>query len=319
MGRPGRVIVTGGAGFIGSHVVERLEADGWRVGVVDDLSTGRAANVPASCELIRADVRSPEAGRFIETFGAEAVAHLAAQVSVAASVRDPGHDLSVNVLGTVAVVQACARGGVRRVVLASSAAVYGMPACLPVDERHPLLPVSPYGASKLAAEHYLRVMAQQAGIGWVALRYANVYGPRQSADGEAGVVARWMALLEAGRPLVVHGDGQQSRDFVFVDDVAEATARALTAETACNCALNIGTGLASRVLDLADALWSAAGKEGPPPLTFAPPRPGDIRHSRLDARKAERLLGWRARISLEQGLRQMVARRQAARAAGEGD
>lgn len=302
-----RAVVTGGAGFIGSHVVEALVAEGWQVGVVDDLSSGRPGNLPDEVELIRADVRSPEAARFITRFRPRAVAHLAAQVSVARSTADPAGDADVNVLGTVAVALACRGSGVQRLVFASSAAVYGTPAYLPLDEAHPTRPISPYGVSKLAAEHYVRVLAEAAGMSWVALRYANVYGPRQDAQGEAGVVAVFAGLLAAGgEALPVHGDGQQTRDFVYVGDVAEATVRAMSLEAAGGRVFNVGTGRATSVLELASALWTVAGRPGPAALALQAPRPGDIRHSRLDVRQASEVLGWRASVALEEGLRRTL-------------
>lgn len=281
-------------------------AEGWSVGVVDDLSSGRPENVPAGVELLQADVRSPEARDFFFRFKPEAVAHLAAQASVAKSVTDPGLDAAINIEGTLAVAAACREAGVSRLVLASSAAVYGAPAYLPVDEAHPTVPLSPYGVSKLAAEHYVRVLSELAGASWVVLRYGNVYGPRQDALGEAGVVAVFVSKLVAGEAFPVHGDGQQSRDFVYVQDVAAATARAMAVEAAGGNVLNVAAGSATTVLELARALWAAAGRSGQPRLAFGEVRPGDIRHSRLDPGRAERVLGWRPAVGLEAGLRQTL-------------
>lgn len=305
---PGRrAIVTGGAGFIGSHVVEALVAEGWRVAVVDDLSSGRAHNVPPEAELLQADVRAGEAYDFVLRFRPGALAHLAAQVSVARSVSDPALDASVNVLGTLRMVQAAAEAGADRVVLASSAAVYGRPRRLPIDEEHPLDPVSPYGASKLAAEVYARVLMAGSAADWVVLRYANVYGPRQDARGEAGVVAAFADRLRAGLPLIIHGDGEQSRDFVYVEDVAEATLRAMSAEGARGKTLNVGTGTACTVRELARRIWEAAAGTGPVPVQLAPPRPGDIRDSMLARRRAAEALGWWPRHDLDEGLRRTIA------------
>lgn len=302
-----RAVVTGGAGFIGSHLVEALVAEGWRVGVVDDLSSGSASRVPPEAELVAADVRSPQARDFVVRFRPHAVAHLAAQVSVARSVGDPVLDADVNVVGTIAILLASREAGVRRVVFASSAAVYGAPAYLPIDEGHPTRPLSPYGISKLAGEHYVRVLAEAWGAGWVVLRYANVYGPRQDAQGEAGVVAVFADRVVRGEgALPVHGDGLQTRDFVYVGDVAEATLRAMTLDAAAGRILNVGTGQETSVLELAEAIWRAAGRQGPLPVEHQPARPGDIRHSRLDVRQAADGLGWRASVGLEEGLRRTL-------------
>ena len=305
-GRP-RAVVTGGAGFIGSHLVEALLAEGWRVGVVDDLSSGRVSRVPPEVELAAVDVRSPQARDFIRSFRPRAVAHLAAQVSVARSVGDPLLDADVNVGGTIAILLASREAGVRRVVFASSAAVYGAPAYLPLDEGHPSRPLSPYGISKLAGEHYVRVLAEASGVGWVVLRYANVYGPCQDAHGEAGVVAVFADRVVRGdRVLPVHGDGLQTRDFVYAGDVAEATLRAMTLESASGRILNVGTGRGTSVLELAQAIWRAAGREGPVPVEHQAARPGDIRHSRLDVSQAAQALGWQATVELEEGLRRTL-------------
>ena len=296
-------MVTGGAGFIGSHVVEAFRAEGWAVAVVDDLSRGRAEFVPPDVELVVADVTGPRARAFIESFRPHVVVHLAAQVSVAASVDDPEADARANVLGTLAVGRAALQAGAGRFVMASSAAVYGAPVRLPVDEEeHPLQPQSPYGVSKLAGEHYARVLAQQAAREWCVLRYANVYGPRQRADGEAGVVAIFAEAARRGAPLPVHGDGEQTRDFVFVEDVAEATLRAAEHPAGAGQVFNVATGQETRILDLACAVWRAAGRQGEVALAFGPPRPGDVRRSVLRAEKARRLLGWVARVGLSEGL-----------------
>lgn len=297
-----RVVVTGGAGFIGSHVVEALAAEGWRVGVVDDLSRGRAQYVPPEAELVVAPVQGERAARFVESFRPQAVVHLAAQVSVARSAEDPPGDAQANVLGTIAVAQACARAGVRRLITVSSAAVYGSPRCLPVGEDHPLEPLSPYGVSKLAAEHYTRVLAEQAGLEWCVLRYANVYGPRQDAQAEAGVVAAFAGAALRGEPLTVHGDGRQTRDFVYVGDVAEATLRALSVPGAGGRVLNVGTETEVSILELAEAIWRAAGRTGEVPRVHTAPRPGDIRRSVLACGQAARVLGFRASVPLPEGL-----------------
>ena len=297
-----RAVVTGGAGFIGSHVVEAFRAEGWAVAVVDDLSRGQAEFVPPDVELLVADVADARARAFIASFRPDVLVHLAAQVSVAASGDDPEADARANVLGTLAVGRAALEAGARRFVVASSAAVYGAPVRIPIDEEHPLQPQSPYGVSKLAGEQYARVLAEQASREWCVLRYANVYGPRQRSDGEAGVVAVFAEAARRGVPLPVHGDGEQTRDFVFVEDVAEATLRAAEHPAGAGQVFNVATGRETRIRDLADAVWRAAGRQGGVPLAFGPPRPGDVRRSVLQADKARRLLGWVARVELTEGL-----------------
>ena len=318
MGEPGRrVLVTGGAGFIGAHVVRAFRRAGWTVAVVDDLRRGRREALPPDVELVVADVADARAAAFARAFAPRVVVHLAAQVSLAASLEDPRGDARENVLGTVAVVHWALQAGVRRLILASSAAVYGVASRLPVEEEHPVLPCSPYGVSKLAGEHYVRVLAEAAGREWCVLRYANVYGPGQRAEGEAGVVAAFAGAACRGEPLMVHGDGQQSRDFVFVEDVAQATLLAAYHPAAAGQAFNISTGRETRVLELAEAVWEAAGHGAPARLTFGPERPGDVRRSALAPDKAWRLLGWRARVELPEGLARTLKVWQAP-AAGEG-
>ncbi|HEY8486515.1 MAG TPA: NAD-dependent epimerase/dehydratase family protein [Limnochordales bacterium] len=314
MGR-GRVVVTGGAGFIGSHVAEAFRAEGWAVAVADDLSRGRQSAVPPDAELWVVDVGTARFAELVAAFRPDVVVHLAAQVSVAASVEQPQEDARRNVLGTVAVARAAWQAGARRLVAASSAAVYGIPHRLPVPEEHPLQPLSPYGVSKLATEQYVRVLAEQAGREWCVLRYANVYGPRQRSEGEAGVVAVFARAALRGQSLPVHGDGGQTRDFVFVADVAEATLRAACVPRAAGQVFNVGTGRETAVLELARRLWAAAGRDGEVPLRFEPPRPGDVRRSVLDVGRAARELGWQARVELERGLVLTLADREAV---GEG-
>ncbi len=296
------MVVTGGAGFIGSHLVEALVGEGFQVAVVDDLSRGREQWVCSQAELVVAPVQGEQAARFVESFRPQAVVHLAAQVSVPHSAEDPQADADVNVIGTIRVARACARAGTRRLVFISSAAVYGSPLWLPVSEDHPLRPLSPYGVSKLAAEHYTRVLAEQSGLEWCVLRYANVYGPRQDACSEAGVVAAFASAALSGRPLTVHGDGHQTRDFVYVGDAVEATLRALTVAGAGGHVLNVGTETEVSILELADAIWRAAGRQGEALRVHTPPRPGDVRRSVLACGEAARVLGFRASVSLAEGL-----------------
>jgi len=222
-----RVLLTGGAGFIGSHVAERLLERGHEVAVVDDLSTGKRENVPAGARFYREDIRTG-CQEILEEFGPEVLCHQAAQMDVRRSVREPDFDAGVNVIGTVRLLEGCVRHGVRKVVFASTGgAVYGEQREFPAPEDHPQYPVSPYGVSKLAGERYLNYYRVQHGLSYVALRYANVYGPRQDPHGEAGVVAIFCGNLAADRTSRINGTGEQTRDYVYVSDVARANVLAL--------------------------------------------------------------------------------------------
>jgi UDP-glucose 4-epimerase len=299
-----RVLVTGGAGFIGSHVVDRLLADGHAVDVLDNLSTGRRGLVNPAARLHACDLRSARLGGAVAAARPEAVLHLAAQISVGRSVTDPLFDASVNVLGTLALLEACRRADVARVVFASSGgAAYGDTDVLPTPEDHPVHPASPYGASKVAAERYLDCWAGLTGASVLALRLANVYGPRQDPHGEAGVVAIFVAQLLAGAACVVNGDGEQTRDYVYVGDVADAFARALRYPRVSGV-LNVGTGAETSVNDLHRSLARLMGVGRA--AEHGPARPGEQRRSVLDAARAKQALGWTAASSLDAGLARTV-------------
>jgi len=292
-----RTLVTGGAGFIGSHLVARLLEAGHEVAVLDDLSSGRRENLPPGVRLHVASVVSGATAEVVAAERPEAIFHLAAQVDAARSVREPLFDAEVNVLGTVRLLAAAAGADVRRFVLASSAAVYGEPEALPVAEMHPQRPLSPYGIAKSAAERYLDCFGRERGLAGVALRFANVYGPRQTAAGEAGAVAVFCRRLLAGETLSVHGDGRQTRDFVHVDDVATACLAALAAAPG---AYNVATGVETEILAVADALRRAIDPQAR--IAHVPPRPGDPRRSVLSPDLAAARLGFRARVRLDAGL-----------------
>jgi UDP-glucose 4-epimerase len=301
-----RVLVTGGAGFIGGNLVHALTADGHEVLVIDDLSTGRRDNVPDGVALEVADILGPGLSTAFATFGPEAVVHLAAQTDVTASIADPARDRAMNVDGTRLVAAAAAAVGARLVLSASSAAVYGEPAELPLREGSPKRPANPYGASKLAAEAALAEALAGTGVDFAALRFSNVYGPRQDWRGEGGVVAIFAGLLARGERPTLYGTGGQTRDFIFVADVVEALMAALAssgplvAPGSDGAAYNVSTGIERTVADVAGILGAHAPGDGG--YTRAPARAGDVDRSVLDPGRALRVLGWAARTSLEDGL-----------------
>ncbi|GAA1001452.1 UDP-glucose 4-epimerase [Acrocarpospora macrocephala] len=291
-----RILVTGGAGFIGSTLVDRLLADGHDVVVVDDLSTGSHRNPGAPLHVL--DVRDPALAEAAK--GAEVVCHLAAQISVRRSVADPVLDAQVNVQGTVNVLEAARRAGARKVVFASSVAVYGKPATIPVPGDAVPDPRSPYAASKLSAETYLSSYRALYGLEYTTLVLSNVYGPRQSPDGEAGVVAIFTDALLAGRPTVLFGAGTQTRDYVFVEDVVDGFARAC-APRGDGRRFNLGTGLQTTDRDLHTLIAAAAGAPDLPGL--APARLGDLPAMAVDPGPARDGLGWQPRTDLPTGLK----------------
>jgi len=301
-----RVLVTGGAGFIGSHIIEAYLAAGWEVTALDDLSRGKASQVPAGVPLITTDIRSDLARATVATGGFDVVNHHAAQIDVRYSVEHPAGDADVNIAGFVNLLEGAAKGGVRRVVFASSGGVvYGDPDVIPTAESAPKRPVSPYGVSKLAGEHYLRALGALHGFEGVALRYANVCGPRQDPKSEAGVVSIFVSRLLADQPLSIFGDGTQTRDYVSVRDVARANVLASEAPLAAAGdhdarAFNIATGVERTVLELAEAAGRVTGRT--PVLRMEPARPGELLRSALDPGKADRELGWRPEVSFDDGL-----------------
>ena len=299
-----RILVTGGAGFIGSHVVDAYVREGHEVGVLDNLSTGHRENVNAAAKLYEVDLRETEAvRRVLEDFRPEVVNHHAAQASVAISVQNPVLDASVNVLGMINLLEAAHSAGVRRIIYSSTGgAIYGDTDQIPTPEVHPLRPLSPYGCSKLCGEHYLTTWHRLYGLEYLIWRYGNVYGPRQDAHGEAGVVAIFGGLLLAGKPATIFGQGHKTRDYVFVGDVAQASLLGLSA--APNEILNIATGKQTTDQEVYDAVAAAAGYTGAP--IYGPERAGDLQHSCLDPSRAARLLGWQAEMSFREGVKVTV-------------
>ena len=298
-----RVLVTGGAGFIGSHVAEYLLDRGHEVAVVDDLSSGKRENVPKGAHLYVQDIRSGCAEVFGE-FQPEALSHQAAQMDVRRSVREPDFDADVNILGTVRLLQSCVEQGVKKIVFASTGgAIYGEQSEFPAPEDHPQYPLSPYGVSKLSAERYLHFYSIQYGISYAALRYSNVYGPRQDPHGEAGVVAIFCRNLAAYQPSTINGSGDQTRDYVYVGDVARANSLALESG-APNGAYNIGTGMETSVNELYDRMCQLSGRDLPP--RRGPEKPGEQVRSSVDPSKATRLLDWHPEVELRMGLKETL-------------
>jgi len=292
------VIVTGGAGFIGSHVVDALLADGYAVTVVDDLSSGKAERVAAEAQLRELDIVDFQAlDALIAEIRPSAIYHLAAQASVVASVEDPGRDCEVNVRGTLNVVESANKVGASVVFTSTGGALYGDDAPMPTNEQRIPAPLSPYGASKWAAEAYVNTWSLSSGIPHAVCRLGNVYGPRQSPHGEAGVVAIFAHHLHTGQTPKLYGHGKPTRDYVYVGDVVSA----LLAASGRSGTYNVATGVETDVASIWADLSSAAGKQIEPQL--ADLRPGELEHSCLDASFAERELGWRPRVPIAEGLR----------------
>lgn len=301
-----RVLVTGGAGFIGSNLVWSLLSGGHEVGIIDDLSTGSFGNVHPAAWFRTLDITGPGLADAVSEFAPDAVVHLAAQTSVPVSLKDPERDRLVNVEGTRAVARAARAAGARRMLSASSAAVYGQPASVPLREESEKRPCNPYGESKLEAESVIATELRGSGTDFASLRFANVYGPRQDWRGEGGVVAIFTAQMNAKQAPVIYGSGQQTRDFIYVGDVVGAIEAALEVDGALALdgadgpAYNISTGLEVNLEELASALRLTVGYYGP--IEHAEARDGDIGRSALDPTKANERLGWSAVAPLETGL-----------------
>ncbi|MGE2731089.1 NAD-dependent epimerase/dehydratase family protein [Mycolicibacterium vaccae] len=306
-----KAIVTGAAGFIGSNLVDRLLAEGYQVLGVDNLSTGRLTNLDHASRhygrsgrfvFNKVDVRASVIHDLVAATSPEVVFHLAAQVDLRASVTDPAHDASCNVLGTINVLEACRTAGVRKIVYAASGGSrYGAPADLPVSESTPPNPLSPYAAAKYAGEVYLNAYADMYGMVPISLGLANVYGPRQNPHGEAGVIAIFSSSLLTGRPVTVFGDGTASRDYVYVDDVVDAFVRAGRSESAVPGIYNIGTGAQTTTNDVHRLISEALG--GTPPPRYAPERTGEVQAIALEVTKARQALGWVPSVDVEHGIK----------------
>ena len=299
----GTILVTGGAGFIGSHVVDQLLARNYRVMVIDDLSTGSLANLNAQAEFQQLDIRSPKLQGIIGQLKPKVICHLAAQVSVRHSVEKPEQDAGINILGSINLFQAAVKAGVAKIIFSSTGgAVYGEQNYFPADESHPLMPVSPYGVAKLAVEKYLHFYKQEYDLNFTALRYANVYGPRQDPHGEAGVVAIFAKKLLAQEQTTINGDGTQTRDFVYVEDVARSNVLAL--ENSFCGALNIGTAIETDI----NTLFHLLNKHTESRIQeqHGPSKPGEQHRSVIDYTLARKVLDWEPSTVLEDGLKYTV-------------
>jgi UDP-glucose 4-epimerase len=297
-----RIIVTGGAGFIGSHIVDAYVALGHEVLVLDSLwehGGGRREHVPKQARFVHMDIRDPQLAAVFDEFEPNIVSHHAAQHSVAISSRDPQYDADVNVVGLLKVLDQCVRTGVQKVIFASSGATFGTPERFPITEATPQVPESPYGITKMVAEHYLRFYAAEKGLDFTAFRYGNVYGPRQDPNGEAGVVSIFIGRFLKGESVRIDWDGEQTRDYVYVQDVAKANVLAL--DRGSKARLVIGTNRKTSVNDIYRALVEISGFEAP--IVRGERRPGDARDAQFDPAMAKAEIGWAPETKLLDGMR----------------
>ena len=294
------ILITGGAGFIGSHLADAFLARGWRVSIIDDLSTGDRRNVPGQAKFFEGDIRKAETLQLLDELRPDVVAHQAAQIDVRVSVRDPGADAETNVVASVRLLQKCVDAGVQRFLFASTGgAIYGEPVYAPQDEAHPVGPLSPYGCAKLAVEHYMHYFREVHGLAATALRYANVYGPRQSPHGEAGVVAIFADRILRGEEVTINGSGEQTRDFVYVDDVVAANV-AVAERDDLRGPYNVGTGIETSVNQLHAAMASILGDERP--ARHGEAKAGEQVRSVIDGTALRKLAGLREPAALHEGL-----------------
>jgi len=304
-----KILVTGGAGFIGSHLVDRLMKEDYEVVVLDNFSAGKAENIQHHLDnqgfnLVKGDVRNSEDVRKAVR-GVDVVFHLAAIVNVPLSIEDPLLVNDVNVRGTLNLLEASVKEDIQRFIYVSTCAVYGEARYLPINEEHPIMPLSPYGISKFTAEHYCKIFHMIHGLKTVCLRFFNVYGPKQSEGPYSGVITQFINRLRQGKPPIIYGDGKQTRDFVYVEDVVEASMRALNSQNCVGEVINVGTGKPTAVNELANVLMELFKEAGTKP-EYGPPRAGDIQDSYADISKAERMLSYTPRIGLEKGIKRLL-------------
>ena len=298
-----KVLVTGGCGFIGSHIAEQLLKENYQVSILDNLTTGHRSNIDGlPVDFYEQDITKPEVIDVIKSIDPDYIIHLAAQVSVAESVSDFLNDENINIRGSLHIIKAAGECNVKKIVFASSAAVYGNPDYLPVDTRHQTNPGSPYGLTKLTVENYLKLAYDLYGTEYCILRYSNVYGPRQDAKGEGGVVSIFSDLLTSGKAPVIFGDGEQSRDFIYVGDVASANVKALKAQS--NVCLNVSNGFSITVNELFAEMKKATNSALSP--IYQDERPGDIRHSTLCNEETKKILNWEPKMPLAEGLEKTI-------------
>jgi UDP-glucose 4-epimerase len=299
----GKILVTGGAGFIGSNLADRFIEEGHRVVIIDNLSTGVESNLNKKAKFYKVDVRSAVMDKIFEKEKPEVLCHHAAQIDVRKSTNDPIFDAEVNILGSLNLFNACVKHKVKKIIFASTGgAIYGEQDYYPADEKHPANPLSPYGVAKLTIEKYLHFYKEVYGINFVALRYANVYGPRQNPFGEAGVVAIFTERLLGGKKAIINGDGKQTRDFVFVEDVVESNVLALKYPK--SDIFNIGTGIETDINRIFRTLKEKIGSRQKE--LHGPAKPGEQQRSVLECSKAKRLLKWKPKFDLEKGIAKTV-------------
>jgi len=304
-----RALVTGGAGFIGSHLVDRLTKEGYEIVVLDNFFSGKIRNIKRHLDsrkffLVKGDIGNSEDVKEVIR-NVDAVFHLAAVVSVPLSIENPLLVNDVNVRGTLNLLEASLKAHVERFIYASSCAVYGEASSLPINEQHPTNPLSPYAASKLAAEYYCKLFYENNGLKTLCLRYFNVYGPRQVKNLYSGVITRFIDRLKQGKPPVIYGDGEQTRDFVHVNDTVEANMLALNCQRSAGEVINVGTGKPTTINQLAMVLIGLSGRDNLKPIHSAP-RKGDIKSSCADISKAKRVLGYEPTVMLKEGLKSLL-------------